>query len=129
MKKVFLGLVFSALLAYPFWAALKVADKAPDFSARASLAGKEFNFSLQDALKKARSSSISIPPLIPKAAILKRIRSRRRKKNSMRLAPPSLEYRPTASRGSMRSRQTRIIAPESFPWPPTPITRLPPLTI
>jgi peroxiredoxin len=33
-------------------AALKVADKAPDFSARASLAGKEFNFSLEDALKK-----------------------------------------------------------------------------
>jgi thioredoxin-dependent peroxiredoxin len=33
-------------------AALKVGDKAPDFSARASRAGKEFNFSLQDALKK-----------------------------------------------------------------------------
>ena len=33
-------------------AALKTADKAPDFSARASLAGKEFNFSLPDALKK-----------------------------------------------------------------------------
>src|SRR6202030_2895307 len=33
-------------------AALKEADKAPDFSARASLAGKEFNFSLEGALKK-----------------------------------------------------------------------------
>jgi len=33
-------------------AALKTGEKAPDFSAAASLAGKEFNFSLQDALKK-----------------------------------------------------------------------------
>src|SRR6202453_3806211 len=52
MTKLFLGLVLSALLGLPVWAALKVADKAPDFSARASLAGKEFNFSLRDALKK-----------------------------------------------------------------------------
>lgn len=52
MKKLCLGLILSALLGLPVWAALKVADKAPDFSARASLAGKEFNFSLQDALKK-----------------------------------------------------------------------------
>src|ERR1700678_2735960 len=52
MKKVFLVLVFSAAVGFPVWAALKAADKAPDFSARASLAGKQFNFSLQDALKK-----------------------------------------------------------------------------
>jgi peroxiredoxin Q/BCP len=52
MKKAFLGLVWSALLALPVVAALKVADKAPDFSAQASLAGKEFSFSLPDALKK-----------------------------------------------------------------------------
>lgn len=52
MKKLFLGLSFFVLLGIPVVAALKVADKAPDFSARASLAGKEFNFSLQQALKK-----------------------------------------------------------------------------
>src|ERR1700749_32083 len=52
MKKLFLGLVCSTLLGLPAWAALKVADKAPDFSAQFSLAGKEFNFSLEDALKK-----------------------------------------------------------------------------
>jgi peroxiredoxin Q/BCP len=40
------------LAALPLLAALKVGDKAPDFSARASLAGKEFTFSLADALKK-----------------------------------------------------------------------------
>src|SRR6202166_3565999 len=52
MKNWFLGLVLSVLVGLPLLAALKVADKAPDFSARASLAGKEFNFSLPDALKK-----------------------------------------------------------------------------
>jgi peroxiredoxin len=52
MKKLFLGLVFSAPVALPVPAALKAADKAPDFSAPASLAGKEFTFSLPDALKK-----------------------------------------------------------------------------
>jgi peroxiredoxin len=52
MKSVYLGLVLSVLVGLPVLAALKVADQAPDFSARASLAGKEFNFSLADALKK-----------------------------------------------------------------------------
>jgi peroxiredoxin len=52
MTKLFLSLTLSVVLGLPVLAALKVADKAPDFSARASLAGKEFNFSLQDALKK-----------------------------------------------------------------------------
>jgi thioredoxin-dependent peroxiredoxin len=52
MKKLFLGLILSALFGLPALAALKVGDTAPDFSARASLAGKQFNFSLEDALKK-----------------------------------------------------------------------------
>src|SRR6266480_1282092 len=52
MKKVILGLALSVLICLPVLAALKVGDKAPDFSARASLAGKEFNFVLADALKK-----------------------------------------------------------------------------
>jgi peroxiredoxin len=51
-KKLFLGFAVTALLALPVLAALKVGDMAPTFSARASLAGKEFDFSLQDALKK-----------------------------------------------------------------------------
>ena len=51
MKRLLWGTAF-ALTALPVWAALKVGDKAPDFSARASVAGKEFNFSLTDALKK-----------------------------------------------------------------------------
>jgi thioredoxin-dependent peroxiredoxin len=52
VKTVLPGLIAGALLSLPILAALKAADTAPDFSARASLAGKEFNFSLQDALKK-----------------------------------------------------------------------------
>ena len=52
MSKLILGVIFSALACLPILAALKVSDKAPDFSAPASLAGKEFNFSLEQALKK-----------------------------------------------------------------------------
>jgi peroxiredoxin len=52
MKKLALGLTLSALCGLPVSAALKTGDTAPDFSARASLAGKEFNFSLRKALKK-----------------------------------------------------------------------------
>ena len=52
MKKLFWTLTCSALLSLPLAAALKTGEAAPDFSARASLAGKEFNFALQDALKK-----------------------------------------------------------------------------
>ena len=36
----------------PGSAALKVGEKAPDFSAQASLGGKQFNFSLAEALKQ-----------------------------------------------------------------------------
>jgi thioredoxin-dependent peroxiredoxin len=40
------------MLALPSFAALKVGTQAPDFSAKAYLAGKPFNFKLADALKK-----------------------------------------------------------------------------
>lgn len=52
MNRVVLVLALSLLVSLPGVAALKVGDEAPDFSARASLAGKEFNFSLQNALAK-----------------------------------------------------------------------------
>jgi thioredoxin-dependent peroxiredoxin len=50
--KMSLVFTFVVFLSLPVIAALKVDDKAPDFSARASLAGKEFGFSLADALNK-----------------------------------------------------------------------------
>jgi peroxiredoxin len=52
MKVILAGLVLSGALAQPAFAALKQGDKAPDFTAPASLAGKEFNFALKEALKK-----------------------------------------------------------------------------
>ena len=51
MNRFFAGILMAAVVAVPAFAALKQSDKAPDFSAKASLAGKEFNFSLKDALK------------------------------------------------------------------------------
>jgi thioredoxin-dependent peroxiredoxin len=52
MKRFLVGTLLSAAIVIPAFAALKQGDKAPDFSAKASLAGKEFNYSLKDALKK-----------------------------------------------------------------------------
>ena len=52
MKKLLLGFAVCLMVSLPVLAALKVGDMAPDFSARGSLGGKEFDFSLQDALKK-----------------------------------------------------------------------------
>lgn len=49
-----LSAAFSAVFAaaLPVAAALKEGDKAPEFKAQASLAGKEFTFSLKDNLRK-----------------------------------------------------------------------------
>ena len=46
------ALLASVMVAAPAYAALKPGDKAPAFKARASLGGKEFTFSLSEALKK-----------------------------------------------------------------------------
>ncbi len=53
MKKILTAaLLMSALGATSAYAALAVGATAPDFTAQASLGGKEFTFSLADALKK-----------------------------------------------------------------------------
>jgi peroxiredoxin Q/BCP len=52
VKRLLLSCVVSTALCMPALAALKVGDAAPDFAAPASLAGKEFKFSLQESLKK-----------------------------------------------------------------------------
>lgn len=51
-RKLLFGLALSAAVCLPAFAALTSGDRAPGFSAPASLAGKEFNFSLEAALKK-----------------------------------------------------------------------------
>lgn len=51
-QNLLFGLAISAALCIPAFAALNTGDNAPDFSAPASLAGKELHFSLRAALKK-----------------------------------------------------------------------------
>lgn len=51
-KSLFFGLAISAALSIPAFAALTTGDRAPEFSAPASLAVKDFHFSLRAALKK-----------------------------------------------------------------------------
>jgi thioredoxin-dependent peroxiredoxin len=52
MRRSLITAVATALVAVPAYAALPDGTKAPDFTTEASLAGKAFKFSLQDALKK-----------------------------------------------------------------------------
>jgi len=52
LKLGIVGVAGALSFAAASFAALKVGDKAPDFSAPAYLAGKPFTFSLADALKK-----------------------------------------------------------------------------
>jgi peroxiredoxin Q/BCP len=50
MKKLIIA-AFFAFAATPAFASLKIGDHAPDFTAPATLGGKEFTFHLADALK------------------------------------------------------------------------------
>ena len=52
MKRVLVSAIASCAFALPAFAALEQGAAAPDFKAPASLAGKEFSFSLKEALKK-----------------------------------------------------------------------------
>jgi peroxiredoxin Q/BCP len=52
MKRLLLSCLISTAICLPAVAALKDGDTAPDFTAQASLAGKEFEYSLKESLKK-----------------------------------------------------------------------------
>jgi peroxiredoxin Q/BCP len=52
MKRLLLCFVGMSLVTLPAVAALKAGDAAPEFTAQASLAGKNFDYSLKNALKK-----------------------------------------------------------------------------
>ena len=52
MRRSFVAALIATLVALPLYAALPDGAKAPDINTVASLAGKEFKFSLADALKK-----------------------------------------------------------------------------
>ena len=52
MNKILIGAMMAASLTSTAWAALDIGDKAPDFSAPAALAGKEYKFTLAESLAK-----------------------------------------------------------------------------
>ena len=52
MKRLLSTALLLGAIATPAFAALKPGDKAPDFTAKATVGGDEFTFSLADALKK-----------------------------------------------------------------------------
>jgi peroxiredoxin Q/BCP len=52
MIRLLASVCLAALMAMPAAAALKNGSAAPDFKARASIGGKQFDFALADALKK-----------------------------------------------------------------------------
>lgn len=52
MKNKYFGLLGALIIALPALAALEAGDSAPDFSARASLDGEPFDYSLRSALDK-----------------------------------------------------------------------------
>lgn len=52
MKRLALGIMLAAMVAAPLSATLKTGEKAPEFTAQASHAGHQFQFSLAAALKK-----------------------------------------------------------------------------
>jgi thioredoxin-dependent peroxiredoxin len=52
MKRVLVSVIASGIVAVPAFAAIEQGTQAPQFKAQASLAGKEFSYSLKDALKK-----------------------------------------------------------------------------
>ena len=52
MRKLLFALAATALITSPAIAALKVGDKAPDFTSTGAVGGKEFKFHLADQLKK-----------------------------------------------------------------------------
>jgi len=52
MRKLLFALAATALIASPATAALKVGDKAPDFTSTGAVGGKEFKFHLAEQLKK-----------------------------------------------------------------------------
>ena len=51
MKRFLACILLGGLFIIPAQAALNIGEKAPDFTAQASLAGKEFTFTLNEALK------------------------------------------------------------------------------
>ena len=129
MKKMFLGLTLATLCGLPVLAALKTGDSAPDFSARASLAGKEFNFSLKKALKKGPVVVYFYPSAYTKGCDLEAHTFAQEKEKFDAAGATIIGVSADSVDASMPSRPTLSIALENFRWPPTRAARSPSLTI
>jgi thioredoxin-dependent peroxiredoxin len=70
MNKLLVGFGLAVLLSLPLLAALKPGEAAPVFSAQASLAGKAFSFSLENALKKGPAVVYFFPSAFTKGCDL-----------------------------------------------------------
>jgi hypothetical protein len=86
----YLGLSSTAAMA-----ALKPGDTAPDFTVQAAQGGKEFKFSLAEALKKGQWFFTFIPNHSPAFARSRRMNSPKTSRISQLLARPSLAFQAT----------------------------------
>ena len=126
MKKLLVIGLLAAFCATPAFAALKVGDTAPDFTAAGSLGGKDFTFNLKDALKKGPVVVYFYPSrlyrrLRPGSPYLRRTGRqvrRRRRHHHRRVGRRS---------GPAESvlRRSRNSAPANSPSPRTPTPRSP----
>ena len=96
MMKIFMAALLLVLWgSSPSFAALKVGDMAPDFSAEASKGGQRFTFSLSESLKKGPVVLYFFPPLLPPTVRSKPMILPRPPTNLPRWARPSLGCRRT----------------------------------
>ena len=106
----------------PLIAALKAGDKAPAFSAKASLAGKEFNFSLEDALKKGPTVVYFYPSAYTKGCDLE-AHTFAEQKDKFDAAGATIIGVSADSIARLDAFSADPIVPESFPSPPTRTAR------
>jgi hypothetical protein len=121
--KTLLAAALVALLPLTLQAAVQAGDPAPDFKAQASLNGKEFTFSLQEALKGGPVVVYFYPSAYTQGCNVQAHTFAEQMDQFKAAALRSLAYRWTASRGCTCSRPTRITAPASWPSPLMPRAR------
>ena len=61
MKRILSAALLLGMIAMPAFAALKPGDKAPDFTAQATLGGKEFTFSLGRRPQEGAGRALFLP--------------------------------------------------------------------
>ena len=104
MRRSLAATLATLLVAVPVYAALPDGAKAPDFSTQATLAGKEFKFSLADALKKGPVVLYFYPAAFTPGCTVEAHEFAEATASSPPWAPPSSASRTIPSRNSTGSR-------------------------